>query len=83
KAEEPKKSKGESVEVKSSLPGNIYQVLVEAGASVKEGDTLIIIEAMKMETKIAAPSSGTIEEVVVKKGDVVQTDDTLLYIQKG
>jgi pyruvate carboxylase subunit B len=70
-------------EVKATLPGNIYQVLVEKGQKVKKDEALLIIEAMKMETKIISPVDGVIHEIAVKKGDMVQVDDSLLYIRKG
>ncbi|HNI26355.1 MAG TPA: biotin/lipoyl-binding protein, partial [Leptospiraceae bacterium] len=79
----PVKSVSESViEVKTNLPGNIYQIAVSEGAKVKAGDTLVIIEAMKMETSIQAPEDGVIAEILVQKGDVVQTGSLIATIKK-
>ena len=60
------------------LPGNILDVKVKAGDSVKAGDTLLILEAMKMENEISAPQDGTIASVNVRKGDVVNSGDLLI-----
>lgn len=69
---------GESI--KSPLSGNIFQVLVQPQAPVKEGQILIILEAMKMETEIKAPRDGVISSVAVKPGDTVSVDDILLTL---
>ena len=50
------------------MPGNILDVKVKAGASVKAGDVLVILEAMKMENEIMAPCDGTVTSVSVTKG---------------
>ena len=60
------------------MPGNILDVKVKAGDSVKAGDTLLILEAMKMENEISAPQDGTIASVNVRKGDVVNSGDLLI-----
>ena len=60
------------------MPGNILDVRVAPGASVKAGDTLLILEAMKMENEISAPQDGTIATVNVRKGDTVSSGDLLL-----
>jgi oxaloacetate decarboxylase alpha subunit len=62
------------------LAGNIFKILVSAGDSVNEGDVLIILEAMKMETEIKAPRAGTIAGLNVKSGDSVAVGDTLLTL---
>ncbi len=64
----------------SPLAGNIFKVLAAPGQSVQEGDLLIILEAMKMETEIRAPRAGTVGSVSVKPGDSVAVGDTLLTI---
>ena len=60
------------------MPGNILDVRVTPGASVKAGDTLLILEAMKMENEISAPQDGTIATVNVRKGDTVSSGDLLV-----
>lgn len=66
--------------VPAPLGGNIFKVLVSPGDAVEEGDVLIILEAMKMETEVRAPKAGTIGEVFIKVGDAVAVDDEMLTI---
>ena len=66
--------------VKSPMPGNILDVKVSAGQSVKNGDTLLILEAMKMENEIKAPRDGVVASVNVAKGATVNTGDLLLSL---
>ena len=67
-----------AVSVKAPMPGNILDVKVAAGASVKAGDVLVILEAMKMENVIVAPQDGTVASVNVHKGDTVNSGDVLV-----
>ena len=67
-----------AVQVKAPMPGNILDVKVKAGASVKAGDILVILEAMKMENEILAPQDGTVAAVNVSKGDTVNSGDVLV-----
>ena len=62
------------------LAGNIFKVLVAPGSQVAEGDVVIIMEAMKMETEVRAASSGTVASVSVNEGDAVSTGDVLLTL---
>ena len=62
------------------LSGNIFKVLVSAGDSVSEGQVVMILEAMKMETEVRASKAGQVAAVKVKEGDAVQVGDTLLEI---
>jgi oxaloacetate decarboxylase alpha subunit len=62
------------------LAGNIFKVLAEVGDHVEEGDVVIILEAMKMETEVQAFKTGTIGSFNVKVGDAVSVGDTLLTI---
>ena len=66
--------------VTTSMPGTIVDVLVKVGDVVKEGDPLLITEAMKMETEIHAPIAGTVATVHVAKGDTVNPDEALIEI---
>ena len=68
---------GESVN--APMPGNVLDIKVANGASVKRGDVLIILEAMKMENEIVAPCDGTVN-VVVTKGAAVETGAVLCTI---
>jgi len=67
--------------VTTSMPGTIVDVLVEVGATVNAGDAVLITEAMKMETEIQAPVSGTIQAIHVSKGDSVNPDEALIEIE--
>lgn len=66
--------------VPAPLPGNINEVRFSAGQSVKAGDVVIILEAMKMENEVVAPRAGTLTRVHVQKGAVVNTGDPLFDI---
>ncbi|MEO1248150.1 MAG: sodium-extruding oxaloacetate decarboxylase subunit alpha [Pseudomonadota bacterium] len=66
--------------VKAVLAGNIFKVHAAPGARVNEGDPLLVVEAMKMETIVAAPAAGTVAEVFVAEGDVVAVGDALVSI---
>jgi len=66
--------------VGSPLAGNIFKVMVQPGDQVAEGDLVIILEAMKMETEIRAPKAGTIGSVSAKEGSAVKVGDTLYTI---
>ena len=67
--------------VTTSMPGTIVEVLVKEGDQVKEGDALLVTEAMKMETEIQAPISGQVVAVHIQKGDTVNPDETLIEIE--
>lgn len=71
---------GEAEAVAAPLAGNIWKVQVAAGQAVQEGDVLVILEAMKMETEVRAARAGTVSTVDVKEGDAVQVGDTLLTL---
>ena len=62
------------------LAGNIVRVLVKPGQTVQEGEVVVMLEAMKMETEISAHAAGVVTEIHVKDGDVVTVGDTLLSI---
>lgn len=64
-------------QVTSPMPGTILAVNVAAGDTVKRGQVLMILEAMKMENEISAPQDGTVASVNVRKGDVVNSGDLL------
>ncbi|MCL7721501.1 sodium-extruding oxaloacetate decarboxylase subunit alpha [Actinobacillus pleuropneumoniae] len=66
--------------VKAPMAGNILKVEVTEGQQVAEGDVLLILEAMKMETQICAPKAGKVQGVAVKQGDVVAVDQVLMNL---
>jgi pyruvate carboxylase subunit B len=67
--------------IKSNMQGMVLQVLVNRGATVKKGETLLVLEAMKMENPIHSPVDGKVTEIFVDTGDVVQNGDVLLVVQ--
>jgi pyruvate carboxylase subunit B len=67
-------------DVSTSMPGNIVDVLVKVGDTVKAGQAVLISEAMKMETEVQAPIAGTVKAVHVAKGDRVNPGDVLVEI---
>lgn len=67
--------------IKAPLPGVIINVLVGVGATVKKGQKIMILEAMKMENDIKADRDGVISSIQVNKGDTVQDGDTLATIE--
>ena len=66
--------------VESPMPGTIVDIKAPVGTAVKEGDVVLILEAMKMENEITAPCSGTIAQVAVEKGQQVNSGDLLLVV---
>ena len=62
------------------LPGSIFSLKCNVGDAVNEGDTLLIMESMKMESEIKAHQAGTVQSILVKEGDNVQTGDSLVTI---
>ncbi len=70
----------EGEDVPAPLAGNIFKVLVNNGDHVDEGDVLVIMEAMKMETEIRAPKSGSVQAVNIREGDAVTVGESLFVI---
>ena len=66
--------------VAAALAGNVFKVLVQDGDSVEAGQTILVLEAMKMETDISAPRAGTIASVHVVEGDAVNVGDALVSL---
>ncbi|OZU41892.1 biotin/lipoyl-containing protein, partial [Salmonella enterica] len=71
---------GAGTPVTAPLVGNIWKVIATEGQSVAEGDVLLILEAMKMETEIRAAQAGTVRGIAVKSGDAVSVGDTLMTL---
>ena len=68
-------------EVRAEITANVWQVPAEVGQTVAEGDTLAILESMKMEIPVEAPVAGTVREVHVKPDDQVQEGDLIAVIE--
>lgn len=66
--------------VEAPMPGNVLKINVTQGQTVKEGDVLLVLEAMKMENEITATKSGTVAQIVTAKGAVVETGSPLVVI---
>ena len=66
--------------VKSPMPGNIFKVECQVGQSVKAGDVLVVLEAMKMEIEVSAPVDGTVKSISAVVGSTVNTDDLLVVL---
>jgi acetyl-CoA carboxylase biotin carboxyl carrier protein len=67
-------------EVRAEMVANVWKVLVSEGDHVDEGDTLVILESMKMEIPLLSEESGTVTKLHVAEGDVVQEDDLIAEI---
>ncbi len=67
--------------VEAEMVANVWKVLVQSGQSVSEGDTLVILESMKMEIPVEAPTGGTVTAVNVEEGGVVQEGDVIAVIE--
>lgn len=73
-------SKTESIT--APMPGKIIELLVDENTAVKEGDAILILEAMKMQNEISSHVSGTVKKINVKAGDTVAKDEVLMEIEK-
>ena len=71
---------GEGGVVRALMPGRIVRLLVESGQAVQKGTGLLILEAMKMENEIQAPTDGTVEEIFVKPGETVESGAALVHL---
>ena len=81
KAEAPKAAPvAGGAQIKSPLPGSVIKVLVSEGQAVKKGDTLLILESMKMENAIMAEQDGTVKQIAVTPGQNVMQDDLLVVL---
>ncbi|MGB0362978.1 MAG: biotin/lipoyl-containing protein, partial [bacterium] len=63
------------------LAGNVVKVQVKPGQRVSEGESIVVLEAMKMEHPILAPENGRVESLLFKEGDVVKTDEQLIEFE--
>lgn len=66
-----------SIEVVAAVPGKVFKVTANVGDAVKAGDTVIILESMKMEIPVVAPEAGTVASINVATGDAVESGDLL------
>lgn len=68
-------------EVHAEMVANVWKILVSEGDAVEEGDTLVILESMKMEIPVIAEDAGTVAQLKVAEGDVVQEGDLIAVIE--
>ncbi len=80
KIEEPVKSLEGTKVVKAPMAGAIIDVKVSVGSKVKVGDTLVILEAMKLENEVKSQVSGTVTEIKVSKGTQVKNGDVIIIV---
>ena len=68
-------------EIRAEMVANVWKVLVKAGDTVADGDTLVILESMKMEIPVLAESDGTVVTLAVAEGDNINEDDLIATIE--
>ena len=68
-------------EIRAEMVANVWKVVKAAGEPVAEGDTLVILESMKMEIPVVAESDGVLRELAVNEGDVVQEGDLIAVVE--
>ncbi|GIH80585.1 biotin/lipoyl-binding carrier protein [Planobispora longispora] len=68
-------------EVRAEMVANVWKVLVAEGDSVEDGDTLVILESMKMEIPVLAEDDGVVAQLKVAEGDVIQEGDLIAVIE--
>lgn len=70
-----------ATEIKAHITGTVWKIEVKVGDKVAEGDTVVILESMKMEMPVEAPASGTVAEIRTAEGSPVQEDQVLLILE--
>ncbi|GAA1001474.1 biotin/lipoyl-binding carrier protein [Acrocarpospora macrocephala] len=68
-------------EVRAEMVANVWKVVVAAGDAVEDGDTLVILESMKMEIPVLAEDAGVVAQLKVAEGDVIQEGDLIAVIE--
>ncbi len=74
--------RGAAIEVRSSMPGRIVRVLVAPGARVKRGQTLLVLEAMKMQNEIPAPQDGVVRRLNATEGETIPADRVVAVLER-
>lgn len=68
-------------EVMSPITGSVWKILAQAEASIEEGETILILESMKMEIRVKSPQKGKVVEIRVQEGDSVLEDDIVALVE--
>ncbi len=68
-------------EIRAEMVANVWKVVAAPGDSIDDGDTLVILESMKMEIPVLAESAGVVAEIAVNEGDVVQEGDLIARVE--
>jgi acetyl-CoA carboxylase biotin carboxyl carrier protein len=68
------------IDVNSEMTGSVWKILVEVGQQVDEEQTVLLIEAMKMEIPVVAPEAGVVAEILVAEGDMVADGDVVMRL---
>jgi len=76
-----KKSGGSGTPVTTGTAGKVFKIVAAEGDAVKSGDTLVILEAMKMEIPVVAPADGTVSSIVVSEGEDLASGATVAYVE--
>ena len=69
-----------AIKIRTEVAGTVWKIVAAKGASVAAGDTILIMESMKMEIPIEAPRAGTLTELLVAEGDVLKEDDVVALL---
>ena len=75
-----KRDQGQPTTLTAPMPARVIRILVQAGSAVTKGETLVVLEAMKMELPIRAPANGRVAAVHCREGELVQADAVLLEL---
>lgn len=68
-------------DIDAHITGTVWKIEVEPGSSISDGDTVVILESMKMEVPVEAEDSGTVKEIKVEEGQAVSEGDTLVVLE--
>ena len=68
-------------EIEAHITGTVWKIEVAVGDTIEEGDTVVILESMKMEMPVEAEDEGTVKEIVVSEGQSVSEGDTLVVLE--
>jgi acetyl-CoA carboxylase biotin carboxyl carrier protein len=68
-------------EIRAEMVANVWKVVVKAGDAINDGDTVVILESMKMEIPVLTEAEGTVKQVAVNEGDVVQEGDLIAVVE--